>query len=110
MSFEEFQEYYETRHSKLVILIPRVYQYFRRYLKPLIDHPMNTDSEGFDVITELWFKSQDDFDVAMARNMQPHIIQVFADDELNLFDRSKTRMNVVDERFSDLTVDLSAIG
>jgi uncharacterized protein (TIGR02118 family) len=112
MSFEDFQDYYENHHSKLITLLPRVQRYFRRYLHPLDGHPMNTDDEAgtYHVITELWFNSREDLDVAMARNAEPDVYQALADDELNLFDRSQTRINIVEERFSDLTVDVPAVG
>jgi hypothetical protein len=110
MSFEAFQNYYENNHSKLIRLIPRVQRYFRRYLHPLVEHPMNTvdESAEFTVITELWFKTRADLDFAMARCADPYVFKTLEEDEQNLFDRSKTRINVVEERVSDLTVDIPA--
>jgi hypothetical protein len=109
MSFEDFQTYYETKHSKLIKLIPRVQRYFRRYLHPLSGHPMNEQNNcEFDVITELWFKNREDLDYAMRRNAEPSVYKMLAEDEQKLFDRSKTRINVVEERVTDLTIDRPA--
>ncbi|HKQ84289.1 MAG TPA: EthD domain-containing protein [Steroidobacteraceae bacterium] len=112
MSFEEFQQYYENTHCKFIRLIPRVQRYFRRYLHPLEGHPVNTrdDSLEYHVITELWFNSREDLDFAMRRNAEPDVLDVLIPDEEKLFDRSKTRVNIVEERYSDLTKDIPAPG
>ena len=115
MSFEEFQQYYENNHAKLVTLVPRVQRAFRRYLQPLVGQlPHMGKQHGeqdFDAITELWFKNREDLEFAFSRFAEPSIAKIFADDEENLFDRSSARTFVIeDERYSDLTVDLPAAG
>jgi uncharacterized protein (TIGR02118 family) len=110
-TIEEFQRYYETKHSKLIRLLPRVKRYFRRYLRPLSEHPMNTDDgSAYDVLTELWFDSREDLDLAMSYCSHPDVYDTLAEDETKFLDRSKTRLFVVDEHHSDLTVDRPAIG
>jgi uncharacterized protein (TIGR02118 family) len=110
MSFEEFQNYYETTHCKFIRLIPRVQCYFRRYLHPLTTHPGHADDDSteYHVITELWFNSREDLEYAMRRNAEPAVLDVLVPDEEKLFDRSKTRVHIVEKHYSDLTKDVPA--
>ena len=112
MSFADFQNYYETKHSKFIRLIPRVQRYFRRYLHPF---PGSSSAETpqeqpFEVITELWFKSREDLEFAMERNASPEVAEILAEDEEHLFIRSQARLFVVEECYSDLSVDIPAAG
>lgn len=107
MPFEDFQNYYESKHSKLIRLIPKVpkvQRYFRRYLHRLVEHPMIqwTRVLSSQLITRLRFRNRADLDFAMARCSDPYVFETLAKDEQHLFDRSKARINVVEERFSDL--------
>jgi hypothetical protein len=112
ISFEEFQEYYENKHSKLIRLIPRVQRYFRRYLRPVggVRVALGVDEPAFSVITELWFKNREDLDFALRRNADPDVAKILAEDEEHLFDRSKARLYILEERFSDLSIDTPAPG
>jgi hypothetical protein len=104
MSFEDFKNYYETHHSKLIYLIPRVKRYRRRYLHPIDDPSLTREApqQQYHVITELWFKDRADFEFAMGRNVDPEVATILAEDEARLFDRSKACLNVVDEYETDL--------
>jgi hypothetical protein len=59
MSAEEFKDYYENHHVKLVErYLPEqgIIRYSRRYLTPMIDIISGeTPKSGIDAITELWF-------------------------------------------------------
>lgn len=101
MSFEEFVAYYESTHAKLgVRALPTAQRYFRRFLTPYPDASIETD---VDVITEIWFKDRATLDAAMAHLQDQVLAQEIAADEERLFDRSKMRFFVVDERESVLS-------
>ena len=57
----------------------------------------------FDVVTELYYADQAAFAAAMSAFTAPDNAARIASDEENLFDRSKTRFYVVEERASRLT-------
>ena len=79
MTREEFVEYYETKHSKLVAHFDGVVKYFRRY-------PVQRDGE-FDVMMELWFESQQAFDASHERDEADEAFwEAAVEDEKKLFD------------------------
>ena len=103
---EAFRAYYESTHCKLVRLVPRVERYFRRYLKSL-DAPLPDGETAVQVITELWFRNQADFDFAMAEAASPEVRSIIAADEERLFDCAAIRTYViVEEGHSDLAIDM----
>ena len=94
MSVEDFRAYYENVHTKVAgkYTQPGMVYYARRYLDPLphLDTKEIHEPE-FDVITELWY---DDPKAAKGLiwmvsegTLPPDVFE----DELNLFDRPKTR-------------------
>lgn len=105
LSREAFIDYYETRHSALIQrLLPGIVDYRRNYV----------DRDGafifpgaqpmdFDVVTELRFADRAAYDHFTARAAEPDVARQIAEDEANLFDRSATRMFVVEERASTIT-------
>lgn len=102
LSREAFIDYYEKRHSVLMQqLLPGITDYRRNYV----------DCEGafvfpgaqpldFDVVTELRFADRAAYDRFIAKAAEPDIANRIAEDEENLFDRSATRMFVVEESAS----------
>lgn len=106
MTMEEFVAYYENVHAKLgekyLITASR---YIRHYFHPL-PYVLNGIGEigepEYDVMTEVFFDNQDDHDTLMEMLRDPVINKIFADDEENLFDRSKSRTVLVQDRESKL--------
>lgn len=99
LSREQFIDYYENHHSKLMHrLLPNILDYRRNYidLNEALFFPKATELD-FDVITELWFADRAAYDVFLAKANEPEIFQQMAADEENLFDRDYTRLFVVDE-------------
>jgi uncharacterized protein (TIGR02118 family) len=99
LSREAFVEYYETRHAPLIRrLLPGIAEYRRNYVDmegaflfpgaPAID---------FHVITELWFADRAAYDAFVSAAAEPEVARQIGEDEENLFDRSATRMMVVEE-------------
>jgi hypothetical protein len=93
ISHEEFIDHYENIHAKLVkIACPRAKRYFRKYLEPIPDNGSRYDqtvppanSQAFDVITEIWFESKDQFDSVPGMN-DPELVRVINEDEDKLFE------------------------
>jgi uncharacterized protein (TIGR02118 family) len=94
MSVADFRDYYENRHVPLCMhYMAGVERYVRRYLEPR----EGASEMDFDVITELWFKDRAMVDIVldtMSRDAMP--ADVIAD-ELNVFDRAKSRFFAVSD-------------
>lgn len=100
LSHEAFVDYYENRHSALIRrLFPDIVDYRRNYV----------DREGaflfpgaapidFDVVTEIRLADRAAYERFVAKAAEPDIARQIAEDEENVFDRSGTRMFVVDEQ------------
>ena len=91
MSRAAFIAHYETSHVPLALsIMPGIIDYRRNFLPESVG--------GFDVVTEIWFADQAAFDKAMALATQAPGGDLIAEDEERIFDRSKTRVCVVEER------------
>lgn len=90
LSLEEFEHYYETRHVPLVLtVLPNISRYVRNYVKP--DTAANSRvAQGSlppcDVVTELWFDTEDDHQKFQAACSNPEVIKKLSDDEMNFMD------------------------
>ena len=102
MSFSEFQDYYEKHHAELGRALPEMAYYVRRYLRP---RPMTSFSQeadqDFDVLTEQWYATIEDYQRARERLADPALAQAIREDEDKLFDRSAMRVYLLEERHSD---------
>lgn len=86
-----FRDRYETQHVPFIrSVLPGIESYRRNYF-------IETTG-GFDVMTELTFASDDDFDAAMAIATSSPVAQQIAADEEGLFDRAATLVAPVDMR------------
>jgi EthD domain len=104
MSRDEFIEYYEKRHAVLAVkLIPGIAAYRRLYLDPgRAAFGQEVPWPGFDVVTEMEFATDADYDKAFATISQADVLRQITEDEENLFDRGSIRAYIVDERESRL--------
>ena len=102
LSREEFVEYYERNHIPLAAShMPLAVAYTRRYLGAgVAPHwAANGEEPDYDVITEIWFETQDDVDKTLAGIALPEVAAVIIPDEDKFLDRDKSRMLfVVEER------------
>ena len=100
LSRGEFIDYYENKHSVLIkSLLPDILGYRRNFLD--LDGTFVSPGAApidFDVITELWFADRAGYDRFLAKAAEPETARRIAEDEENVFDRSATRMFVVEER------------
>jgi hypothetical protein len=98
MNQADFVDYYENRHSKLIwSLFPWIFEYRRNFIDMtgaiMGDAATKPD---FDVVTELWFQDRAGYDRMIAAH-DGDAGKLVAADEENCFDRSKTRLFIVEE-------------
>ena len=95
LSREQFIDYYEQRHVKLIAkLLPFYTEYKRNFVDPgEVYAPGHLENKAqavppFDVVTELSFASREMYDRMLAALADPEIGATIAADEDNVFDRS----------------------
>ncbi len=94
----DFVDYYENQHSKLIwSLFPWIVEYRRNFIDMTgaILGSAATPPD-FDVVTELWFQDRSGYERMIAAHGDGAGALVAADEE-NCFDRSKTRLFIVEE-------------
>jgi hypothetical protein len=97
LSTEAFVERYDNVHRLLGEKhVPTAIRYTRRFLSP-IDGIFTEAAADFDVITELWFEDQAAMEAAMLHLREPAVAAEIAADEELQFDRSATRVYVIQE-------------
>lgn len=104
LSHEQMVEYYEMRHAPLILsFTPEIVRYERNFLRR--DGSIVTpgaNEPDFDVVTRLSFADEAAYQKAMARFAEPAVAQAIAEDEENVFDRSRTRFYRVDRGLSTI--------
>lgn len=100
LSRADFIAQYESGHAPLATpQLLSATRYVRRYLEPVAElFTGETVEPEHDVITELWFEDEKQHAIAMERLAQPDVVAAIVADEETLFDRSKHRVFMVDER------------
>jgi hypothetical protein len=104
MTLPQFIERYENGHAVLCAqMIPFMVKYLRRYVQPgeTVRYEGAPDLD-FDVVTELWFESRSNYDLAMAALNDPNKAQRLSADERDLFDLASIRRFIVEEKESEL--------
>jgi hypothetical protein len=105
MTREEFITHYESIHAPWGTnyqkgKMGKTGRYFRRYLIPH-NHPFGDGSHSnesdYDVVTEHWCDSREQYESTMGQFRAPDLASWALEDELRLFDRSKTRHFVVEQ-------------
>lgn len=98
-------DYYENRHVPMILeLFPDHFIDYRRNYFELdrLVVPEHVDAPppppASDMMTELWFESQERYDAMIAAMGDPAIGARVAADEANFLDRSSLTMFLVDER------------
>jgi hypothetical protein len=102
MTPEQFRDHYENRHVPLAL---RLLPYFSDYSRNYIRHDLAYRPEGlgvdnapqFDVVTEVTFATEADYDLMMKRLGDPVISRQIIEDEERFMDRTATLMFFVDE-------------
>ncbi len=98
LSREAFIAYYETRHAPLILsLLPHIADYRRNYVNLEGAFVSPVAAVDFDSVTEMRFASRAHYDSFLVAAGDPEIAALIAQDEENVFDRTATRMFVVEE-------------
>ena len=101
MTSEEFEEYYEKNHVPFSL---GIHSTFSKYTRNYIKHksPFSNLSSPLpspcDVITEIWFKTEKDFQTFLETAAKPEVRKRVIEDELQFMDRDSLRMFIVTER------------
>ncbi len=104
MSAEEFKDYYENQHVKLVekyLPDQGLIRYSRRYLTPMIDIISGkTPKSGVDAITELWFSDDELYHKYATHGtcLDPEADKMLAEDGKNFLNLSKVSAYIIEER------------
>jgi uncharacterized protein (TIGR02118 family) len=103
MSMDDFINYYETKHAPLgASKVPNIKRYIRHFIRPYGNEIYSADKEpSYDVLTELWFDDEADFERGMAYLSEPETAAIIAADEEKLFDRSSIRFMTMEDHETD---------
>lgn len=101
MSKADFIAYYEASHRRIgeQVLAGYATRYVRRFLHPLdsADQPCDAD-----VVMEIDFPDAQVMQAFFVAASVPDVATMIAEDEAKLFDRSRIRAFIVEERASDM--------
>lgn len=105
LTMREFRDYYENNHVPLVTkLLPQPRTYSRSYAREDRDYvaphghaDRPVAARAFDVLTELIFDSEEDYQKMVTALSDPEIRRTVARDEARFFDRASMRTYFVDE-------------
>jgi len=87
LSMAEFIEIYESRHAKFgEKLFTKAARMVRRYVQPS-KNPLTGETKelDFDVILEIWWHSQEDFDAAMQALPKSNLLAAIKESGASLF-------------------------
>jgi hypothetical protein len=101
LTLEQFRDYYENHHVKLVLeLLPHPIDYRRNYrIDDAKFDPFDQHADGepdYDVITESWYRREDLEEMAVIR-ARPEIDGPIVADEEEFMDRSATQLMLFEE-------------
>ena len=99
MSMQDFINYYETRHAPLgASKVPNLKRYVRHFIRPYGNDVYSADSEPpYDVLTEIWFDDEADFQRGMAYLTDPETAAIVGADEEQLFEKSSIRFMIMED-------------
>jgi len=104
MSMQDFIDYYETRHAPLgASKVPNLKRYVRHFIRPYGNAVYGADAEPpYDVLTEIWFDDEADFNRGMAYLTDPETAAIIGADEERLFEKSSIRFMIMEDHETDL--------
>ncbi len=100
LSIQQFRDYYEAVHAPLAAgFMPRLTRYTRHFIRPFGNGVYDAgESTSPDVITEMWFANESDFQDTMKDLSSPEIAAALGSDEEKLFDRNSIRIVIMEDR------------
>ncbi len=102
LSRQQFIDYYEHHHAPLASsLLPMGHDYRRSYTKKMrVNGKEVDDAFEYDVVSELWFESEEAYGAFAAAMQNPEVFRQIVEDEERFLDRASSRILMVDERRS----------
>lgn len=109
LTSEQFREHYEKRHVPLAL---RLLPFFKTYTRNYVRHDLNylgndprlaKGGVEFDVVTEVLFASNDDYERMKAALADPSVLNEIVDDENRFMDRAASVVIFVDEERTPMT-------
>ena len=106
LSKEQFRAHYEENHVKLALgfIGHLLVDYRRNYVEDVGAIPTPGDdtsdlavSKQCDVVTEMWFRSREDFEQMIEIFSRPDVNKVLVEDENRFIDRLSVTQFIVDE-------------
>ncbi|MEH6660024.1 MAG: EthD domain-containing protein [Parasphingorhabdus sp.] len=93
VSAEQFRSYYETHHVPLIKRLLPMFVYYQRHYLDRSESRINAAQAdpGFDVITEIHFATQADYDAFLATVSDPAVLAEIRADEANFLISDATR-------------------
>ena len=96
ISVQDFVRHYEQIHAPLGLgLMPSVVRYTRKYLESRGSKASYSVDDAFDVVTEVWFSSRDDYENSMDAIRTSAGAAQLIEDEHKIFDREATRYYLI---------------
>ena len=110
MSMEDFIAYYENHHAPLgASKVPNLKRYVRHFIRPYGNAVHGADAEPpYDVLTEIWFDDEADFQRGMAYLTDPETAAIIGADEEKLFEKSSIRFMIMEDHETDMKARRSA--
>jgi hypothetical protein len=104
LSQEQFRQHYETVHAPMAVrLFPMVKEYRRNFIdRHGVQVKPGAALPDFDVITELVFANEADYEAFLKRRADPVIDAEVSADEDRLFNRTMNRRLLITEKRSRL--------
>ena len=104
LTMEQFIDRYESHHARFgEVLFARAARFVRRYVRPQVN-PLTGEAKelDFDVVMEIWWHEQADFDAAMAAIPKSPLLPEIVASGATLFASRDNPAFTVDERDTDL--------
>jgi hypothetical protein len=94
----QFRDYYEQHHAPLVhSFFPMFSGYRRNYIDVSRSEFRNGPRPAFEVLTEVWLNSAEDYAAFRARLAMPEVLAAIRMDEANFLHTQRSQMLLVDE-------------
>ncbi len=98
LSMKDFRDYYESNHAPMAKrLFPMFADYRRSFIKEVARHPEGETYPNFDVVTENWFASEQDFQAFITKMARPEVLAEVRADEAKFMDTKALWAFAVDE-------------
>jgi uncharacterized protein (TIGR02118 family) len=101
ISIDDFVQHYESSHAPLVLrLLPHLCGYTRNYVRDTLNLRGHDEASTFDVVSEAWFATKEDYQAFLRDNEKPEIRTEIMADEAQFIDTATIQLFLVEESSS----------